>query len=143
METICRTICFPIDRKDIIAIHRVPQALLQVNRPKNIIVKVSSRILRDNILSAFRKRKDITSDQIGISGTPKPIYMNEHLTLEKKKLFRICRETAKKEKYQYVWIKHATILVRESNNHAAFAIRSQSDISKIKAGGSRILNVNK
>ncbi|VVC87369.1 unnamed protein product [Leptidea sinapis] len=40
METICRSICFAIDRKDIIAIHRVPQALLQVNRPKNMIVKL-------------------------------------------------------------------------------------------------------
>lgn len=140
VANISKHINLSIQQSDILTIHRVPQAQTHANRPKNIIVKVSSRILRDNILSAFRKAKGVTTNDIGIPGTPKSVFMNEHLTLERKKLFRDCREAAKKENYQYVWIKHATILVRESNNHAAIAIRTQEDISKIKSGSSKKLS---
>ncbi|CAG4960129.1 unnamed protein product [Parnassius apollo] len=80
-----------------------------------------------------KKRNEYLMELVANFGIPKLVFMNEHLTLEKKKLFRDCRETAKKENYQYVWIKHATILVRESNNHAAIAIRTRGYISKIKA----------
>lgn len=140
MASIGKHIKLSVHQSDIRAIHRVPQAQVHVGRPKNIIVKVSSRILRDNILSAFRKAKNVTSSDVGIPGAPRPMFMGEHLTLERKRLFRDCREIAKKENYQYVWIKHATVLVRESNNHAAMAIRTHGDISKIKAGSSKKLS---
>lgn len=137
MIKIGQIIEYPIGKTEVLAIHRVPQPQQQNDRPKNIIIKVASRIMRDNILSAFRKAKGINTSQIGISGVPKTIYMNEHLTLEKKRLFRKCREAARGENYQYVWVKNATILVRESSNHAAFAIHSEKDIDRIKAGRSK------
>lgn len=134
MENICTKINCSISQKDIIAIHRVPHAHKQNNKPKNIIVKLCSRILRDNILSAFRLKKGMKTDELGISGTPQPFYMNEHLTLRNKQLFRECREAASKNKFKFVWVKHATILVRESDGDSAMAIRSPQDILKIKPG---------
>lgn len=133
LESICTTIKCTISQVDIAAIHRVPHALQsQNNRPKNIICKLISRTLRDNILSAFRMCKGTSSDKIGISGTSTRIFMNEHLTLQNKMLFRECRERAKDHGYQYVWIKHATILVRETDTSPAFAVRTKTDLAKIK-----------
>ncbi|XP_069358487.1 uncharacterized protein [Maniola hyperantus] len=135
LEAIGTTIKYPILQKDVVSIHRVPHANQQNNKPKNIIVKFSTRILRDNILSAFRKARGVKSDQCGISGQSHVIYMNEHLTLKNKQLFRECREEAKKYNYKYVWIRNATILVRQNDTSPAFSVRSHNDFVKFKCPG--------
>ncbi|KAJ8705872.1 hypothetical protein PYW08_012918 [Mythimna loreyi] len=122
----------PVLPSTIVAVHRVPHAHSQSTGPKNIIVKLTTRLQRDNLVSAFRKAKSLKSDQIGIAGTSTPIYLNEHLTLGRKQLFRRTREVAKTHNYKYVWIKNGTILVRERDGEAAFAIRGDNDINKIK-----------
>lgn len=132
VESVGKLIACNLSRQDVVAVHRVPHAS-QNNKPKNIIVKLSSRILRDNILSAYRLKKGLTSTDIGISGTPLNIFINEHLTLPKKHLFRAAREAAKKENYKYVWIKHATVLVREFDTSPIIAIRTADDIRRIKS----------
>ena len=135
MELLGTAINFPTSQKDIISIHRVQHAQQTSNRPKNIIVKFSSRIIRDNLLSAYRLAKELKSDQIGISGSPTRVYINEHLTLKTKQLFRQCKEAAKQNNFKYVWVKNSTVLVRERDGTASFAIRTLDDIRKIKNGG--------
>jgi hypothetical protein len=104
----------PIRSADIIAVHRVPHADQRNSRPKNIIVKFSSRIQRDNILAAYRANKGLDSSQLSITGTPYTVYLNEHLTLNNKMLFRQCREAAKKYEFKFVWVKHGIVLVSKS-----------------------------
>ncbi|CAG9794185.1 unnamed protein product [Diatraea saccharalis] len=99
---------------DIISVHRVPHADQKDSRPKNIIAKLSTRILRDNIIAACRSTKNISSEQLGISGSVQRIFINEHLTIQNKRLFRECREKAKLHDYKYVWVKHGVILVATS-----------------------------
>ena len=134
MQNIGSVIKYNIQQSDIISIHRVPHAHQQNNMPKNIIVKFATRVMRDNILSAHRLCKGLTTEQLGMSGTSQQIYMHEHLTLKNKLLFRECREAAKKHNYKFLWVKHGTILVREKEAARAFAIRNSRDIVKIKPG---------
>lgn len=132
VESIGAAIKCPISRRDALAIHRVPPARSQDSgRPKNIIVKFSSRVLRNNVLSAYRLHKSLKTDSIGISGTSQNIYLNEHLTLYNKNLFRECRDKAKKHNFKFVWIKNATVLVKESDNSKTLVVRCQNDINKI------------
>lgn len=133
MESICTAINSPVAHTDIISIHRVPHARQQDTKPKNLIVKFRSRIIRDNILSAYRNVKSIKSDQIGISGASVSVYLNEHLTLKNKALFREAKILAGKSGFKYVWVRNATILVREKDNDKSFAIRSVEDLNKIVA----------
>lgn len=133
LESIGSVLNMSLSSKDIISIHRVPHAQTLNNMPKNIIVRFTSRLLRDNILTAYRLSKGFTSDRIGLSGTPSRIYMNEHLTLRNKELFRKCRAAAKSQKFKFVWVRNATILVKESEEAPTYAIRSEEDISsKVK-----------
>ncbi|KAH9631917.1 hypothetical protein HF086_000254 [Spodoptera exigua] len=134
MEQMGAAVKFAIQQKDIISIHRVQHAQHTSNRPKNIIVKFSTRITRDNFLSAYRLAKELKSDQIGITGSPARIYLNEHLTLKTKQLFRTCKEAAKQHDFKYVWIRNSTILVRERDGMASFAVRTLDDIRKITSG---------
>ncbi|CAG9101047.1 unnamed protein product [Plutella xylostella] len=133
LEKIGSVINFTIQQRDVLSIHRVPHANSQTTQPKNIIVKLASRLLRDNILSAYRLAKGVKTDVLDIPGPMHTIYFNEHLTLKNKQLFRLCRDAAKLHKYKYVWIKHATILVRETDTSPSIAIKTEKDIAKIRS----------
>lgn len=130
IESIGTKIGCAINRREIVSIHRVPHAS-QTGKPKNVIVKLTSRIMRDNILGAYRIKKGITSAELGLSGAPYIIYINEHLTLRNKQLFRTAREAAKQANFRYVWVKHSTVLVRASDSSPVIPIRTEQDIKKI------------
>lgn len=132
VENLGNAIKQPIRAADVVAVHRVPHADQKNTRPKNIIVKFTSRILRDNIISAARATKGLNTTMLSITGSPMPVYVNEHLTLNNKILFRQSRDAAKKNDFRYVWVKHGVILARKADTSPVIAIRSNQDIEKIK-----------
>ncbi|XP_028160355.1 uncharacterized protein LOC114352812 [Ostrinia furnacalis] len=122
----------PINQADILSAHRVPHVDKKNPRPRNVIVKLSSKILRNNILTSARATKGLTSDMLMMAGSTRTIYINEHLTPKNKALFRQSREAAKKNNYKYVWVRHGTVLVRQTDTSPIYAVRSEDDIDKIK-----------
>lgn len=130
VESIGVAIKQTIGAKDIVAVHRVRHAS-DNNRPKNIVVKFTSRIIRDNILSAFRLAKGLHSSKLGIAGEERQIYMNEHLTLRNKMLLRDTKEAAKKYNFRFVWVKNGTVLAREKESSPVLVVRSNEDIVKL------------
>ncbi|XP_013198361.2 uncharacterized protein LOC106141255 [Amyelois transitella] len=120
-----------VTQRDIVSVHRVPHAQQGGRQPKNIIVKFLTRLQRDNFLSNFRRIKSLSTDKVGIPGTPSTIFINEHLTLQRKQLFRKCREAAREHHFKYVWIKNATILMRERDDSPALAVRGEVDLTRI------------
>lgn len=131
IEKIGKCINVNIPQKEVVSIHRVPHMLSESKTPKNIIVKLSSSILRNNILSAFRLAKGLKSDQIGIGGTACKIFLNEHLILSRKLLFREARETAKKCHYKHAWVRNANIFVRKTDTSPTLKISCHEDLKKI------------
>lgn len=134
MEKLGCVIKHPINAQDIVSIHRVPHIEKTNNRPKNVIVRFTTKIIRDNIIAAARASKGLKSDKLLVSGTIQNVYVNEHLSARNKQLFRCCREEAKNNNFKYVWIKNGTILVRQTDNSPIFAVRNEQDIkNKIKS----------
>lgn len=123
----------PISAQDLVSIHRVPQPSSAGQRPKNIVVKFTSRLKRDSLLSAARLQKGVTSDLLGIPGPSHKVYFNEHLTLKNKTLFRQTREAAKQHGHRFVWVKHGAILVRKNDTSPVFSVRSENDLEKIRS----------
>ncbi|CAH2095494.1 unnamed protein product [Euphydryas editha] len=64
LEKIAAAVKHPYTKHDVVSIHRVPQLNPKSGRPKNIIIKFSSRILRDNFLTAARTMKSLTTEQL-------------------------------------------------------------------------------
>ncbi|CAG4968234.1 unnamed protein product [Parnassius apollo] len=54
-------------------------------RPRNIIIKMSSRIHKDNLIAGVKKHRGITTGDLGHGGELKEIFVNEHLTLDNKR----------------------------------------------------------
>lgn len=123
----------PITQDDIISVQRVPHMDTKNSRPKNVILKLRSKILRDNFLSSMRLKRGLTSDELNIAGPAHQLFMGEHLTLRNKIIFREARIAAKKHGFTYVWPKNGIILVRADDNSPVFSVRSHEEIiQKIK-----------
>lgn len=119
-----------IAQNDILHVHRVTPRTKVQGRPRVIIAKLSSRLIKDNLISCMRKHRLLT-DALGFPGVPKPIYVNEHLTIYNKHLLKICKDTAKLKQYQYVWLKNGRIAVRKNDTSPAIRIFSEEDVKKI------------
>ncbi|CAH0397546.1 unnamed protein product [Chilo suppressalis] len=122
----------PITQQDIISVHRVPHVNTVSKQPKNIIMKLASRVLRDKLLASVRLAKGVTTGQLNMPGTSQNVYVNEHLTLKTKKLFRETRIAAKDCEFKFTWIKNGNILVRRNKTSPIFSVRCPEDLQKIK-----------
>ncbi|XP_063634839.1 uncharacterized protein LOC134805472 [Cydia splendana] len=134
----------PLTVESIKAVHRVAPNI-QSDRPKNIIVELCSRRLRDDVIAAARARRGVTVGQLlGAAATPsgsgpadqqkaesRPIFINEHLTLKNKILYSKTRKAVAEKNYKFVWIKNAAILVKRDDSSAIIRIRKESDLTKL------------
>lgn len=122
---------FPLTKADIIDVHRVPHGNSEDRRPKNIILKLSSKILKENILAKSRLCKGVTLNQLGIKAKPEEkIFLNEHLTIKNKLLFKEARNLAKQHGYRFVWPKNGIIFVRAEVTAPVFAVRTRAELQK-------------
>lgn len=115
---------------DIIQANRVSSRTKQQGRPRVIIAKMHSRLVKDNIISCSRKCR-VTTKDLGLNGEPKPIYVNEHLTVFNKLLLKKCKEIARIKQYQFVWSKHGRIFLRKNDAAPLLQISSEEDMKKI------------
>lgn len=116
---------------DIVQIHRVQPMTKAAGRPKTVIVKCTSSLLRDSIISAARKNKGLTTASIGLPGDAKTLFINEHLTPYNRLLHKKAREAAKLKHYQFVWIRDGKVFCRKEDKTALIRIREESDLKLI------------
>jgi predicted RNase H-like nuclease (RuvC/YqgF family) len=126
---ICKHIGVSIMEGDILQVNRVSPRIKIQGRPRVIIAKLKTRLLKDSIISLGRKNRLNTKD-IGITGEAKPIYINEHLTPHNKQLLKKCKEIAKNKEYQFVWSKNGRIFIRQNDTAPALQIFDEEDIIK-------------
>ena len=105
-----------------------PKSKVQ-GRPRPIVVKMNSRLLKDNFLSGARKTR-LTTKDLNFSSDPKPIYINEHLTVANKILLKRCKELAALKQFQFVWSKHGRIFIRKNETAPALQIFCDEDLKK-------------
>lgn len=120
-----------IGTNDIIHVHRVTPRIKVQGRPRVVIARLSSRLLKDTIISKSRNQYFTTKD-LGMHGEPKQIFINEQLTHSNKLLLKQCKEIAKKNKYQFAWAKNGIIRVRKNETSPAITIRDEEDLKKLK-----------
>ncbi|KAL4701991.1 hypothetical protein ACJJTC_010556 [Scirpophaga incertulas] len=126
---ICKYIGVNIIPGDVKHVNRVSPKVKSQGRLRVIIAKLSTRLLKDNIISLGRKKR-VTTKDIGLSGDPKPIYINEHLTPYNKQLLKKCKEIAMKKEYKYVWTKNGRIYIRKNDTSPAIQIHEEEDLRK-------------
>lgn len=110
VELLGKKVGCPIKPEDIDTVHRVPTR--DINN-KNIIVRFCSRDMRTEFLKKARKFCPKT-DLLGFSAAQeKPIYVNEHLTSDNKRLFSKALALKKQMKWAFLWTDNCVIKARQ------------------------------
>lgn len=109
-------------------IHRV--ATTKKDKIKPIIVQFNSLDMKNNFLKEA-KSKQLTAQDFNSNLEPVPVYFNDHLCIEMKKLLYDCKQFKTEKNFKYCWIKGGKIFLRKLDGSKIYRIRCLSDIYKV------------
>ncbi|KAJ8722382.1 hypothetical protein PYW07_003562 [Mythimna separata] len=102
---------------------------------KPIIVDFTSVLLKEDFLKKFRihirNKYKLTTEHLKISGPAKRIYISENLSAKNKRLFFLARDVAKSNQFEFCWVSHGKIYVRERPGSPHLQVRNESDLASI------------
>lgn len=124
MQAIGEKVGCPVEPTDIDVVHRVP-----AKNGSNIIARFCSRTKKADFASKARKAR-ITTGVIGFrKETEKPVFVNDHLTPENKRLFAQALELKKAKNWKHLWTDSCVIKARKSDDSRVFRIREAGHLS--------------
>lgn len=139
LSSISATIGFQLRDTDVDTIHRVRRFPTSTDgkhtadpRHPAIIVRFCQRRRKDELLSAVRARRTLTTVDAGLTGPATPVYINEHLTAANKLLLKRARDLKNQLNYKYVWVKECKIFMRKDDTSKTHYISNEADFNKIK-----------
>lgn len=110
--------------EDVDTVHRVP-----AKKDTNIIARFCSREKKTEFLKKVRKAR-LTTAALGFSpNNQKPLYANDHLTQERKRLFAQALEMKKAKGWKHLWTDHCVIKARRTDDSRVYRISSAGDLA--------------
>lgn len=138
VKNLCEIVNAPIDDNNILSCRRVAKMNPNSNRPRNILVTLSSSRLRDQILSACRrfnkahKEDSLNTTHLGLTTNKCNIYVTEHLSPECKSLHAAARQRAKEINFKYVWVKYGRVYMRKTDRDDHIYVKNVDILNKLK-----------
>lgn len=120
----------PRDVKDVFRIKAKDPAV------KPIIVDFTTVLLKEDFLSKFRNHiknnYKLTTEHLKISGPARRIYVSENLSAKNKRLFFLARDAAKSNQFEFCWVSHGRIYVREKSGSPHMQVKNEMDLASIR-----------
>lgn len=115
-----------VSEGDIDVVHRVRSK--DKGKP-NVIVKFCTKTARNRLIAAARKKR-INSGDLGFEGE-EPVYINEHLCVETKRLLTKARQLKKDKGWKFIWVEQGKILMRKVEKSSVLHIASEDDLGRV------------
>ncbi|KOB51869.1 Uncharacterized protein OBRU01_26997 [Operophtera brumata] len=122
-----------LEARDIVFVERVGSAdrVGEEKRARRVVVRLARRQLRDDLLSAARVRRTLSTTQLDIVAPTQRIYLNERLTRANRQLFHQVREECRRLQWRYSWTKRGRIYARQGDGKQVYPIRSEADVKRV------------
>lgn len=99
-----------------------------------IVVKFRSRLLRNNIINSFRN--EFKKEGLFLDNNKKNrIFINEHLSSNRRRLLFKTKLFAKANNYKYVWTRNGTIFLRKGDGTKKISVDCLTDFASIEENG--------
>lgn len=120
-----------VEPSAISSVSRVPTKI--INKPKNIVATFISKAKRDEMLSAVKvKRNQLErKDGFRLDELSNRFYVNEHLTIRNKIVFKAARVMAREKGFKFVWTQNGNVLMRKNDTSRILHIQSEADLAKL------------
>ncbi|XP_059054941.1 uncharacterized protein LOC131848984 [Achroia grisella] len=139
--TVAAKLGISMDERDIVSASRVGlrrgtstggDATEGMPRPRPLAVRLTRRLLRDQLLRAARVRRHASTADMGLpQHEPQRLYVNERLTKTYRSLFGRAREATRRQRWRFVWTRNGRVYVRRDVLSPVHTIRQQADIDRI------------
>lgn len=121
-----RKVGVDLKKEDISTTHRLPSKVKANGEralfPPAIIVKFTSRNVREKLYRTRKILKDITSQDLGYSEENR-IFINESLTQSNKELFKDCLKVKKDKGFKFLWTNGGKIFMRKDQHEGSKVIQ--------------------
>lgn len=98
-------------------------------RPRPIVVRLTRRTLRDQLLKNARVRRGATTSDLGLpEHEPKKFYVNERLTKANRALFGKARDAGRTARWKYIWTSDGRVFGRKQKTSDRIVLRNEEDI---------------
>lgn len=123
----------PINEQDIEVCHRVPVRNSGTDGTdgsnQNIVVVFNRRSKRDAVVEKARKTR-FTTTELGFA-TEQPVFVNEHLAPQLKKLLGMTVAKKKEMKWRYAWVRGGKIFARKTESSRMLRVTCEADLEKM------------
>lgn len=132
-EQLAKNVDCPITDGDIVHASRVAKQNKESDRPRSIVVKLRTRLVRDSLLAGVQKFNKLNSQSklcslhLGIGGNRVPVFVSEHLSPANKAIHAAVRRKAKELSFKFVWVRDGRVYTRKDENSAALLIRTMDN----------------
>lgn len=120
----------PISEQLIDNCHRLPSRKGDSKSPPAIIIKFTRRIDKEELLRKRRIKRDFSTRHLGLASDI-PLYLNESLAPERRRVLALARRIKAEKGYKYLWIRNGKILMRKIDGQAVIVLETESDLSKL------------
>lgn len=127
VEGLSKAVGYQLPKTSINYLSRVP---VYSSKEKSLVVSFLNRYVKEEFVAAARAKK-LTAAELGFNDSTTRIFVNDHLSPERKNLLTKAKSLAKERNYQYVWVKFCKIHVRKNDSSHAFVIGSPRDLNKL------------
>ncbi|XP_008479185.1 spindle pole body component 110-like [Diaphorina citri] len=131
VKTIGNKIDVPIKEEDIDAIHRIPTR--STNNPEPIVVQFLTRQMKEGVIQKAKSARLSTND-INVHvpiGLDRPIYVNDHLTRQRKEIMFQARQMKTERNYKFLWTRNGKIFIRKDERSVVINLNTKEDLKKI------------
>lgn len=129
VQDIATQIDVEITGGEIDVVHRIPSRYNK--NPEPIVVQFLSRKKRDEMIEKGKKKK-INTTNLNISGPQKPVFINEHLTVQRKRLLYEAKIKKNEMNFKYVWSKGGKVFMRKTDTSNVIQLNSLEQLNKLQ-----------
>jgi len=113
--------------KDVEACHWVD---LPNRADKGLIAHFVNRRQKDSFLKKAKAVRNMTNPKIGIN-SDSPIFINDHLSPENKRLFGMANRRRKENGWKFLWSRNGAIFAQKAEGAAVIKIVDEASIQQI------------
>jgi hypothetical protein len=129
VKSISKALEYPITDQQIDNCHRLTTR--DITRPPPILIKLVRKIDKDELLKKRRIKRDFSTRHLGLT-TDIPLYLNESLSPERRKILALARKAKVDKGYKYLWIRNGKILMRKTDGQPVIVLETINDLLKLE-----------
>lgn len=130
VDQVSTVIGFNFNESMVDTCYRIRQTNTDVSA--GVVLRFVRKRDKEEFMELRRKKRNLNTRDLGfMEGNAVPVYVNDSLTKETRKLFNAAKLVKRDKKFTYLWVKNGRIFMRRNPGEKCVVIECQDDLNKL------------